>query len=141
MNVVNLFGNLGKDPEVRYSAAGNAVANVSLATSHRVKEGDDWKDATEWHRLVFFGRRAEVIGEHCSKGSKLAVTGRLQTRKWQDQAGNDKYTTEIVVTDFDFGGGGGDSRPKANSGGGFRNAPAAPNESGAPDFNDDDIPF
>lgn len=135
MNVVHLFGNLGKDPEVRYSAAGNPVANVSLATSHRVKDGDDWKDATEWHRLVFFGRRAEVIGEHCSKGSKLAVTGRLQTRKWQDKDGNDKYTTEIVVTDFDFGGGGEPRKTANERAGSHRDAPAGP------EFEDDDIPF
>jgi single-strand DNA-binding protein len=133
MNVVHLFGNLGKDPEVRYSQAGNAVATLSLATSHRVKNGDDWEDATEWHRLVCFGRRAEVLGEHATKGTKLAVTGRLQTRKWQDQSGNDRYTTEVVVQDFDFGGSSGAGKPSKPNEGGFREP--------APDFQDDDIPF
>ena len=99
VNKVILIGNLGQDPEVKYMPSGSAVANLSLATS------ESWKDKstgeqvekTEWHRLVFFNRLAEIAGEYLHKGSKIYVEGRLQTRKWQDRDGNDKYTTEIRV--------------------------------------------
>jgi single-strand DNA-binding protein len=99
VNKVILIGNLGQDPEVKYMPSGSAVANLSLATS------ESWKDKstgeqvekTEWHRLVFFNRLAEIAGEYLHKGSKIYAEGRLQTRKWQDRDGNDKYTTEIRV--------------------------------------------
>ena len=99
VNKVILVGNLGGDPEVRYMPNGNAVTNVTIATT------DSWKDKqtgqqqerTEWHRVVFFGRLAEVAGEYLRKGSQVYIEGALRTRKWQDQSGNDRYTTEIVV--------------------------------------------
>ncbi len=99
VNKVILIGNLGADPETRYMPNGNAVANVSVATS------DSWKDKntgeqrerTEWHRVVFFGKLAEIVGQYLKKGSKIYVEGRLQTRKWQGQDGQDRYTTEVVV--------------------------------------------
>lgn len=102
INKVILVGNVGQDPEVRYLPNGGAVANVSLATS------DSWMDKnsgqrqerTEWHRVVFFGKLADVVGQYVKKGSKLYVEGKLQTRKWQDQSGQDRYTTEIVVDGF-----------------------------------------
>lgn len=102
LNKVEIIGNLGGDPEVRYTANGGAVANITLATS------ETWKDAqgnrqekTEWHRVVFFGKVAEIAGEYLRKGSQCYVCGKLQTRKWQDQGGQDRYTTEIVVDGFD----------------------------------------
>ena len=103
VNKVILVGRLGQDPEIRYMPNGNAVANISLATS------DEWEDKntgqkqekTEWHRVVVFGKIAEVAGEYLRKGSQIYIEGRLQTRKWTDQSGQDKYTTEIVI---DMGG-------------------------------------
>ncbi len=103
VNKVILVGNLGQDPEVRYMPNGNSVANISIATS------DSWKDKstgqqqerTEWHRVVLFGKLSEIAGEYLRKGSKVYIEGRLQTRKWTDQQGQEKYTTEIVV---DMGG-------------------------------------
>ncbi|MFB9886601.1 single-stranded DNA-binding protein [Balneatrix alpica] len=103
VNKVILVGNLGADPEVRYMPNGNAVANISLATSESWKDRNSgqMQERTEWHRVVFFGRLAEVVGQYARKGSKLYVEGKLQTRKWQDQSGQDRYTTEVVV---DMGG-------------------------------------
>lgn len=102
INKVILVGNLGQDPEVRYMPNGNAVANITLATSDSYKDKNTGQlvDKTEWHRVVFFGKLAEVVGEYCRKGSQIYVEGKLQTRKWQDQQGQDKYTTEIVVDGF-----------------------------------------
>ncbi len=99
INKVILIGHLGQDPEVRYMPSGNAVANISLATSEswRDKQTGEQRERTEWHRVVFFGKLAEIVGEYLRKGSQVYVEGRLQTRKWQDQSGQDKYTTEIVV--------------------------------------------
>ena len=107
INKVILVGNLGKDPEIRYSAAGAAIANITIATS------DSWKDKntgekqerTEWHRVVFFNRLAEVVGEYLKKGSQVYIEGRLQTRKWQDKDGQDRYTTEIVASEMQMLGG------------------------------------
>lgn len=133
MNTVHLFGNVGADPETRNTQSGDPVTNLSLATSRRVKKGDEWQDATEWHRLVCFGKRAEVLAEYVRKGSKLCVRGRLQTRKWEDREGVTRYTTEVVIEDFDFGGGPrqGEGKSYAEASGGFRDkAPA-----------DDEIPF
>ena len=98
INKVILVGNLGADPEVRYMPSGNAVTTVSIATSEtwKDKETGEPKDRTEWHRVVFFNRLAEIVGEYSRKGSKLYVEGSLRTRKWQDQSGQDRYTTEIV---------------------------------------------
>ncbi|ATG75268.1 single-stranded DNA-binding protein [Zobellella denitrificans] len=103
INKVILIGHLGQDPEVRYMPNGNAVANITLATSEtwRDKQTGEQKERTEWHRVVFFGKLAEIAGEYLRKGSQVYVEGRLQTRKWQDQGGQDRYTTEVVV---DMGG-------------------------------------
>src|SRR3989337_1356599 len=99
VNKVILIGNLGNDPDVRYTASGAAVANISLATaeSWRDKESGEQQERTEWHRVVFFGRLAEIVAEYLKKGSQIYVEGRLQTRKWQDKEGKDRYTTEIVA--------------------------------------------
>jgi single-strand DNA-binding protein len=98
VNKVILVGNLGRDPETRYTTGGEAVTNIRLATT------DTWKDKagekqerTEWHSIVFFGRQAEIAGEYLKKGRQIYVEGRLQTRKWQDKEGQDRYTTEIVA--------------------------------------------
>ncbi|MBV1882943.1 MAG: single-stranded DNA-binding protein [Pseudomonadales bacterium] len=101
VNKVILVGNLGKDPETRYMPNGNAVTNVTLATSETWKDqSGQMQEKTEWHRIVFFRRLAEVAGEYLKKGSKIYVEGRLQTNKWQDQSGNDRYTTEIVANEM-----------------------------------------
>ncbi|AEY00571.1 single-strand binding protein [Oceanimonas sp. GK1] len=99
INKVILIGHLGQDPEVRYMPNGNAVANITLATSEtwRDKQSGEQRERTEWHRVVFFGKLAEIAGEYLRKGSQVYVEGRLQTRKWQDQGGQDRYTTEVVV--------------------------------------------
>lgn len=99
VNKVILIGNLGQDPEVRYMPNGNAVANVTLATSESWKDKNtgETQEKTEWHRVVFFRRLAEIVGEYLKKGSKVYVEGRLQTKKWQDNNGQDRYTTEIVA--------------------------------------------
>ncbi|AKH62868.1 MULTISPECIES: single-stranded DNA-binding protein [Photorhabdus] len=99
INKVILIGNLGQDPEVRYMPNGGAVTNITLATSEswRDKQTGEMKEKTEWHRVVLFGKLAEVAGEYLRKGSQVYIEGALQTRKWQDQNGQDRYTTEVVV--------------------------------------------
>ena len=98
VNKVILIGNLGQDPEIRYMQNGKAVANLSIATSESWKDQSGQKqERTEWHRLVSYDKLAEIIGEYVKKGSKIYVEGKLQTRKWQDQSGADKYTTEIII--------------------------------------------
>ncbi|MBW1714032.1 MAG: single-stranded DNA-binding protein, partial [Deltaproteobacteria bacterium] len=97
INKVILIGNLGADPEMRYTAGGTPVANFRLATSERFKDASgEWQERTEWHRVVFFGRTAEVCGEYLTKGRQVYVEGRLQTRSWEDKEGQTRYTTEIV---------------------------------------------
>lgn len=97
LNKVLLIGNLGKDPEVRYTASGTAVASFSLATSEKFKNKDEeWEERTEWHNVTLWGRLAEIAGEYLGKGKTVYIEGRLQTRKWQDKEGKDRYTTEIV---------------------------------------------
>lgn len=102
VNKVIIIGGLGQDPEVKYSASGNAIANLSVATSEswRDKMSGEKKEKTEWHRVVIFGKLAEVAGQYLRKGSKVYLEGKLQTRKWQDNNGQDKYTTEIVLDGF-----------------------------------------
>ncbi|EPL1176382.1 single-stranded DNA-binding protein [Morganella morganii] len=99
VNKVILIGNLGQDPEVRYLPQGGAVTNITLATSEswRDKQSGEMKEKTEWHRVVVFGKLAEVAGEYLKKGSQVYIEGQLQTRKWQDQQGQDRYSTEVVV--------------------------------------------
>lgn len=102
INKVILIGNLGQDPEVRYMPNGGAVTNISIATSEswRDKETGEQKERTEWHRVVFMGKLAEVAGEYLKKGSQVYVEGKLQTRKWTDQEGKERYTTEVLVDGF-----------------------------------------
>jgi len=151
INKVILIGNLGGDPEVRYMPSGGAVANVTLATSEawKDKQTGENHDRTEWHRVVFFNRLAEICGEYLRKGSKIYVEGRLQTRKWQDKNGQDRYTTEIVASEMQMldgrGGSGnfpaGDSSHASQShsdGGSSKQSSMEP--AGAEAF-DDDIPF
>lgn len=99
VNKVILIGHLGNDPEIRYMPAGGAVANLTLATSEswRDKQSGEMREKTEWHRVIIFGKLAEVAGEYLKKGSQIYVEGSLQTRRWQDQSGQDRYTTEVVV--------------------------------------------
>jgi len=113
VNKVILIGNLGQKPEMRYTATNSAVANLSIATteSWKDKESGEMRDKTEWHRVVFFGKTAETIERYLDKGSKIYVEGKLQTRKWQDKDGNDRWTTEIVGSQFNFL----DSRPSQNN--------------------------
>lgn len=124
INKVILVGNIGNEPEMRYMPNGNAVATVSLATSDAWKDKNtgEQQERTEWHRVVFFGKLAEIVGQYVHKGSKLYVEGRLQTRKWTDQQGVDRYTTEVVV---DMGGTMQllDSRQSAGDAGGYSQAP------------------
>jgi single-strand DNA-binding protein len=135
-----LIGNLGKDPEVRYTASGTAVAGFSLATSDRIKnKNGEWEDRTEWHNITLWGRLAEIAGEYLAKGKSVYIEGRLQTRKWQDRDGKDRYTTEIVGDRMQMlsGKGEGGGRPQGGRSDG-NDAPAFEE----PPFNpDDDIPF
>ena len=151
VNKVILIGNLGQDPETRYAASGMAVSNVSVATSRswRDKQTNEMKEETEWHRVVLFGRLGEIAGEYLKKGSKVYIEGYLQTRKWQDQQGQDRYTTEIVAQEMqmlDSRGGGGGAAPmgggQSRGGQGRGGQGPAPMDSGPvnDDF-EDDIPF
>jgi single-strand DNA-binding protein len=168
VNKVILVGNLGADPEVRYLPSGDAVANIRLATTDRYKDkaSGEMKEATEWHRVAFFGRLAEIVNEYLKKGSSVYIEGRIRTRKWQAQDGTDRYSTEIVADQMQMLGGrsssmgggddGGYSREPAERSGGARAAsgggaprgggggaasrPSAP-AGGGFDEMDDDIPF
>jgi single-strand DNA-binding protein len=144
INKVILVGNLGADPEVRYTSAGAAVTTVSVATtdSWKDKQSGERQERTEWHRVVFFSRLAEIAGEYLKKGSQIYVEGRLQTRKWQDKDGNDRYSTEVVGNEMQMlgsrsgSGAPADSPPARASASASAPAPAPASE----DF-DDDIPF
>ena len=145
VNKVILVGNLGKDPEVRYSPSGSAMANVTLATteSWKDKQTGEKQEKTEWHRVVFFNRLAEIVGEYLKKGSQVYVEGRLQTRKWQGQDGQDRYTTEIVASEMQMLGGrtgGGTSDWSASQDSGDGGSASASSSPPADDF-DDDVPF
>jgi single-strand DNA-binding protein len=143
VNKVILVGNLGRDPEVRRMPSGDAMVNLSIATTDTWKDkGGERQEKTEWHRVVMFGRVAEVAGEYLKKGSQAYFEGRLQTRKWTDKEGQDKYTTEVVADRMQMlgsrsgsgGGGGGESQSSVKSSG--------PSEfSGGLDDLEDDIPF
>jgi single-strand DNA-binding protein len=170
VNKVILVGNLGADPETRYLPSGDAVANIRLATTDRFKDktSGEMKELTEWHRVSFFGRLAEIVNEYLKKGSSVYIEGRIRTRKWTDQAGVEKYSTEIVAEQMQMlggrggaGGGGGEEgsyssrAPAERSGGGAGGSrggasggrpaggasrPSAP-AGGGFDEMDDDIPF
>lgn len=116
-NLVILVGNLGADPEVNTTNSGMKVANLRLATSGREKRGDQWEEVTEWHRVVAFGRTAEVLEQYATKGKQLFVRGRLRTRKWQDKDGNDRYSTEVVCDEMKLLGGGSGEKQERSSGG------------------------
>lgn len=127
VNKVILVGNLGNDPEVRYMPNGNAVANLSIATSESWKDQQgQMQERTEWHRLTMYRRLAEVAGEYLKKGSQIYVEGKLQTRKWQDQQGQDRYTTEIIVDQMQMLGGRG--QEGGNAGGGYQQRPQGGNQ-------------
>ena len=153
VNKVILVGNLGKDPETRYMPSGGAITNITVATSEtwKDKQTGEQQERTEWHRVVFFNRLAEIAGEYLKKGSKVYIEGSLRTRKWQGQDGQDRYTTEIVANEMQML----DSRGSGGSTDFSRSAPAknttkqpttpAPDHTSAAtspagDF-DDDIPF
>ncbi len=151
VNKAILVGNLGNDPDMRYTAGGAAVANISIATAESWKDKNtgEQQERTEWHRVVFFGRLAEIVGEYLRKGSQVYVEGRLQTRKWTNKEGHDQYTTEIVANEMQMlgskssGSANYDPAPQAQ-----QNSAPAPQSQAAPaaksvpadDF-DDDIPF
>ncbi|MDQ1924106.1 single-stranded DNA-binding protein [Massilia pseudoviolaceinigra] len=166
VNKVIIVGNLGRDPEIRYMPSGDAIANIAVATSYKSKDRNtgEQKELTEWHRISFFGRLAEIVGQYLKKGSSVYVEGRLQTRKYTDKDGVEKYATEIVAEQMqmlggrqgmggDAGGGGMDdgggydSQPQQSRPAPQRQAPPAPAArpapKPAPNFSDmdDDIPF
>ncbi|MCU0639472.1 MAG: single-stranded DNA-binding protein [Candidatus Krumholzibacteria bacterium] len=144
VNKAILVGNLGSDPEIRHTTGGIAVANFSLATSENFKGRDGERETrTEWHRIVAFGKLAEICGQYLKKGKQVYIEGRIQTRNWEDQSGNKKYTTEIIANQMVMLGRAGDG------GGGGAYAPAESQETGMengesqtpPAEEDDDLPF
>ncbi|MFZ9035176.1 MAG: single-stranded DNA-binding protein [Francisellaceae bacterium] len=161
VNKVILLGRLGVDPEVRYMPSGTTVANIRMATNDAYKDRQSGQliENTEWHRVVVFGKSAEVVAQYCRKGSMLYIEGRIRTNKWQDQNGQDRYTTEIVATEVQLMGSRNDnnasgdfsqqqtpagsqpfSRPQ-HPGGPKQTQPQKPDLSQLNDFDDDDIPF
>ncbi|MEM6639577.1 MAG: single-stranded DNA-binding protein [Pseudomonadota bacterium] len=143
INKVILVGNLGADPETRHMPSGGSVTNVSLATSESWKDKNtgERKERTEWHRVAFFNRLAEIAGEYLRKGSQVYVEGKIRTRKWQDQQGNDRYTTEIIADEMQMLGGRGGGMDGGGRSGDFGgSAPSSGGAAPAQDF-DDDIPF
>ncbi len=157
VNKVILVGNLGRDPETRYTQSNTAVTTLTLATSEswRDKNTGENQERTEWHRVVLWGRLGEIAGEYLQKGRQVYIEGKLQTRKWQDQSGQDRYTTEVVGSEMQMLGGraggsaplddgGFESKPAPDQGGaGQSQAQAQPGNppAAADDFVDDDIPF
>jgi len=147
INKVILIGNLGADPEVRYTPANTAVCNIGVATTDqwRDKQTGEQQEKTEWHRVVMFNRRGEIAGEYLKKGSKVYIEGRLQTRKWQGQDGQDRYTTEVVANEMQMLDGRSGSAPMDDAGyGGRQQQPQQSRQSSPPPAEDDladDIPF
>lgn len=152
VNKAILLGNVGKDPEVRYTQSGQAVATFSLAVTERRKQAQEWTDHTEWFNIVAWGKTAETCSQYVKKGTQLYIEGRIQTRKWQDKEGNTRYTTEVVANQMLLLGkpGGGGGRPEGGYGGGFPSGPkggGAPDDFPGPDMDDggfdpnDDVPF
>lgn len=136
LNKVSLIGNLGADPETRYTTSGDAVTNIRLATTEtwKDKNSGEQKEATEWHRVVFYGRLAEVAGQYLKKGSQVYIEGKIKTRKWQDKDGQDRYTTEIQAGEMKMLGG----RQDGNN---SQASQRAQNEGATVGDLDDDIPF
>jgi single-strand DNA-binding protein len=157
LNKVQLIGNLGSDPEVKYMANGTCIANISIATSEswKDKQTGEQKEKTEWHRCSAFGKLAEIMEKYLRKGSLVYVEGQLETRKWQDDSGADRYSTGIKVRDMQMLGSKADNQGQnQNQGGGFRDSPAPGRDAHQPTqpggtapaeqqdaFTDDDIPF
>ena len=154
INKVIIVGNLGRDPEIRYSQAGMAICNFSVAVTERVKDGDAWKDATEWFRVVTCGKTAENAGQYLQKGRQVYVEGRLKTSKYKDKEGVEKTSVEVICNQLTFlGQGQGGGAPRAPGAPGAPGAPSA-NKGGSPaggggddappasdGFIDDDLPF
>lgn len=136
VNKVILIGNLGKDPESKQTKNGMSLSNFSVATSENWKDKatGESKEATEWHRIVAFGRTAEVVNEYLRKGSKVFIEGKLQTRKWQDQEGNDRYTTEVLANNVKMLG-------SKSDGGSGSSGSFAPQQASGAGFIDDAVPF
>ncbi len=132
LNKVMLIGRLGSDPEIRYTQEGTPVANFSLATDTPVKRGDQWESETEWHRIVAWGRLAEICNEYLGKGSQVYVEGRLRTRSWEDRDGNKRWTTEIIARDLQMLG---------SKGGGTRDGSGEDLSPPEPPPIEDDVPF
>jgi single-strand DNA-binding protein len=147
VNKVILLGNLGKDPEVKYTPSGAPVAKLTLATNERYKDkGGEWQDRTEWHNIVLWQRLAEIAGEYLKKGSKVYIEGRLQTRSWDDKQTNQKrYMTEIVASDLVLLGSRGEAGDQAGARGGNnfdqRTPEPEPAAVGSTPISDEDIPF
>lgn len=156
LNMVQIIGRLGQDPEIRHTQAGDPIANLSVATSEkwRDRHSGERREKTEWHRVVIFGKLAEIAEQYLEKGSQVYLQGKLQTRKWQDRDGNDRYSTEIVLQGFDgrmsmLGGGsgnGGGARRREDEDDYRGNSRAKPHEGahgggGAHDDLDDEVPF
>ncbi len=142
INKVILVGNLGNDPEIRHMPNGGAVATLTIATSEtwRDKATNEQREKTEWHRVVIFGKLADVAGQYLHKGSQVYIEGQLQTRKWQDQNGQERFTTEVVVQGYNgvmqmLGGARSDNSPQG------RQPPQQPYNEPPMDFDDDDLPF
>ena len=133
VNKVIIVGNLGRDPEVRYSQGGMAICKMSVAVTQKVKDGDGWKDATEWFRVTLFGKQAENAGQYLQKGRQVYVEGRLKTDKYKDKEGVEKTSVEVVCNVLQFIGG------KGEGGGEQKAPPKAPPK--APAGDDDDLPF
>lgn len=138
LNKCQFIGNVGRDPEVRYSHNGQAIANIAVAVSEQWKDKNtgERREKTEWVRCSLFGKLAEICGEHVKKGTKIYVEGKLQTRKWQDKDGSDKYSTEIQVNEFLLLG----AKKQQEESGGENQSAAAP-APGTGEFDQDDIPF
>ena len=143
VNKAIVVGNLGRDPEVRSFPDGGAVCNISIATTRRWrdKQSGDTQEETEWHRVAFHGRLAEIAGDYLRKGSPVYVEGRLKTRKWTDKEGRDNYTTEIVAEQMQLLGGREEGGEQRHSRPATRPAPKAAPKGGFDDMDDDSIPF
>lgn len=149
LNKVTLIGNLGKDPEVRYTQGGTAITTLRIGVTERRKEADTWKDHTEWFSIVCFGKTAENAGKFLKKGRQIFVEGRLQTRQWQDKEGQTRYTTEVIAAQLLFLGSNRDSADTGFSGGGYGAEPVADSRSNfggesefaSQGFVEEDIPF
>ena len=152
LNKVQIIGHLGADPELRYTSNGLAVATMNIATNERFKppDSEEWQERTEWHRVVAWGKQAEIAGEYLAKGRQVYIEGRLQTRSWDDKDGNKRYTTEVVVRDIILLGGRGEGASQSQrpphpadsyTPSGVSHADEVVEDQGPPDIPHDDIPF